>query len=118
MQIKIEAKKRKVYATLTKSSDEAFTSTEMQIRSIIGNLTGGVGVTGLKVTLRERVQKVLADWRSQWQCPKGYEDHVLLQKLDIPEVLRDEDLKMIKTEVLDDASDSDDDSDEAEDDSD
>lgn len=118
MKLGMEMKKRGTRDELRKSGDRAIKSTEMQIRAMLDNLLNGNGGGALGLSLRERTRRILADWRMQWQCPKGYEDHVLLQDLNIPSALREKNLKAAAEVGMEPASDTEGDLDDGADDDD
>lgn len=96
----VEKKKAKLQKKLDDIADQASKTVQMQAKSHLDNILGQHDAAG-DTTLRGRMQKLLAQWLWEWQCPKGYENHILLQDLQIPSRIYDDDLKIIEEESED-----------------
>ena len=109
MKADLEKKKENTRRRLIRVAEEEAQACHIHVSLLIHKLLGDPNSPN-KLTIQSRVQSVLGEWRSEWQCPSGYENHILKEDLSIPPELRTEDLAVIRQEG-DDSSDCDTDSD-------
>lgn len=111
MKTDLGRKKEETKNSLKRVAEEAAQACHVHINLLIHKLLGNPD-SPQKLTIQSRVQTVLGEWRSEWQCPSGYDNHILQKDLSIPPELRAEDLAAIKRQDDDDSesgSDSEDD---------
>ncbi|KAL6865658.1 hypothetical protein ACO1O0_001753 [Amphichorda felina] len=94
MKLDMAMKGEQMKQHLTSIAQEVASACHVHVSLLIHRLLG----TPDKLTIQSRVQSVLGEWRSDWQCPSGSGSHILGKDVSIPQQLRAEDLDTIKQE--------------------